>query len=595
MSVPTFGSNQLSLQEIYGRQAEALNRATRQAWELSLAHCRDTLAKNRRDPDAYIATARCHKKLGEHETAMAVLQEGRKSCSPTLHLYQCIVRLLEECNRTQEAISAAHEAAVSFPDDVSMKLKEALLLPILYDTPDEVDHYRLRFEEGLQKVRREIPLDTPDAMKRAVSAIGTHSNVFLGYQGRNDRDLQVQYGELIHRIMAASYPDCVESVPMPETPDNGALRVGYISSRFRNLSATKYFLGWLREHAPERIVTYAYSVGRKTDAVTGEVRRSSRHFRQLSDHLEDAYETIRKDRLHVLVYWDIGMDPAMTRLAALRLAPVQCVAWDQPITSGLPTIDYFLSSSLAEPADAPEHYSEELILLPGVGVCYQKPVIPTALLRQTRRDFGIQEDAVVYLCCQYIFKYLPEQDAIFARIAARVRNAQFVFLAENEVVASDLRRRLDRAFSGVGLSAEQHCLLLPAVDRFTYWNLYLLGDAFLDTIGWSGGVSTFEAVACRLPVVTLPGRYMRGRQSYAILTQLGATETIARDEQEYVETAVRLGLNRAWRDQVIQGMTSGWAALYSDKRCVTALEEFLLRAVDKRRRAQSSNLPRCES
>lgn len=586
MSIPTFASNQLSLPEIYRRQTEALDRQNREAWELSLATCRDALAKNRRDPDAYIAAARCHKKLGEHEAAMAMLQEGLKSCSPALHLYQCIVFLLEECNRTQEAISAAHEAAVTFPDDVSMKLKEALLLPILYDTPDEVDHYRLRFEEGLQKVRKEIPLDTPDAIKRAVSAVGTHSNVFLGYQGRNDRDLQAQYGEFVHRIMTASYPDCVEPVPMPATPDSGALRVGHISSRFRNLSATKYFLGWLREHTSERVITYAYSVGRKTDAVTGEVRRSSRHFRYLSDRLEDAKETIRNDRLHVLVYWDIGIDPAMTRLAALRLAPVQCVAWDQPITSGLPTIDYFLSSSLAEPADAREHYSEELILLPGVGVCYQKPVIPTALLRKTRGDFGIREDAAVYLCCQYIYKYLPEQDAIFARIATRVRNAQFVFLTENEVVARDLRRRLDRAFSGVGLLAEEHCLLLPALDRFTYWNLQLLADAFLDTIGWSGGVSTFEAVACRLPIVTLPGRYMRGRQSYAILTQLGATETIARDEQDYVEIAMRLGLDRAWRDRVIRHMTRGWGVLYSDKRCVTALEEFLLQAVDRRLRAQ---------
>ena len=587
MTVPTFGSHQLSLQEIYDRQTEALNRENHEAWELSLVECRETLAKNRRDPGAYIATARCHRELGEHEAAMAVLREGLKSCSPpALHLYQCIVRLLEDCNRTDDAISVAHEATVSFPDDVSMKLKEALLLPILYDTPGEVDYYRLRFEEGLQRVRQEIRLDTTDAKKRAMLAIGTHSNVFLGYQGRNDRDLQVQYGELVHRVMAASYPDFVKPVPVPAAPDNGALRVGYISSRFRNLSATKYFLGWLREHTPERIVTYAYSAGRKTDAVTAEVRRSSHHFRRLSDCLEDAYRTIRQDRLHVLVFLDIGIDPAMTRLAALRLAPVQCMAWDQPITSGLASIDYFLSGSLTEPADAPEHYSEELVLLPGVGVCYQKPVIPTALLRKTRGDFGIREDAAVYLCCQYIYKYLPEQDAIFARIAARVRNAQFVFLAENEVVASDLGRRLDRAFSGIGLSAREHCVVLPAVDRLTYWNLHLVGDVCLDTIGWCGGVSTFEAVACGLPVVTLPGRYMRGRQSYAILTQLGATETIARDEQDYVEIAVRLALNRAWRNHVIGGMKRGWGSLYSDRHCVTALEEFLFQAVDKRLRAQ---------
>ncbi len=61
----------------------------------------------------------------------------------------------------------------------------------------------------------------------------------------------------------------------------------------------------------------------------------------------------------------------------------------------------------------------------------------------------------------------------------------------------------------------------------------LVGDVVLDTFDWSGGVSTFEAIACRQPVVTLPVESMRGRQSYAILAQpLAFAETIARDEQD---------------------------------------------------------------
>ena len=133
----------------------------------------------------------------------------------------------------------------------------------------------------------------------------------------------------------------------------------------------------------------------------------------------------------------------------------------------------------------------------------------------------------------------------------------------------------------MGLSADEHCVLLPAVDRFTYWNLYMVGDIFLDTMGWSGGVSTFEAVALSLPIVTLPGRFMRGRQSYAILTQLGVTETICDDEQEYVEIAVRLGLDRNWRDNLICQMKARHSSLYSDGRCVRALEEFYVQAVNE--------------
>ena len=44
-------------------------------------------------------------------------------------------------------------------------------------------------------------------------------------------------------------------------------------------------------------------------------------------------------------------------------------------------------------------------------------------------------------------------------------------------------------------------------------------------------------------MVTLPGSFMRGRQSSAILCRLDVTETIAHNQDEYVEIAVRLGLD----------------------------------------------------
>jgi predicted O-linked N-acetylglucosamine transferase (SPINDLY family) len=245
-------------------------------------------------------------------------------------------------------------------------------------------------------------------------------------------------------------------------------------------------------------------------------------------------------------------------------------------------MDYFLSSELAEPEDAQDHYSETLIRLPGTGTCFRKPVIPKAVLNKTRLDFGIREDAVVYLCCQYAFKYLPAQDDCFVKIAQRVPSAQFIFLTPNKFVAQDFRKRLDGAFSAAGLLADDFCLLLPEIERFDYWNLCLLGDAVLDTMDWSGGVSTFEAIACGQPVVTLPGKFMRGRQSCAILNQLGVTETIARNEQEYVAIAARLGSNRQWRDSIVAKMIAGYSLLYSDTRCVKALEEFYCRAVSER-------------
>jgi predicted O-linked N-acetylglucosamine transferase (SPINDLY family) len=405
----------------------------------------------------------------------------------------------------------------------------------------------------------------------------------LPYQGQNDLKLQTLYGDWVHRIMKSSFPELAQPVPMPVV--EGGIRVGYLSSqseRFLKTSVAKLFGGWIREQDRRQFEVFAYHADRAADARAEHVRRWGISFRELSGEVRAITQAIRADRLHVLVYLDFGIHPRMAQLAALRLAPIQCVAWDTPLTSGMPAMDYFLSSELMEADDAREHYSEELVKLPGVGVCFPKPVIPSVLLTKTRADFGLREDAVVYLSCQSIFKYLPAQDQLIAQIARRVPDSQFVFLVTNEVVESDFKNRMTRAFAAEGLKAADHCVWLPEMDMLDFWNLHRLGDAFLDTLSWSGGVTTFEAVACGLPVVTLPGKLMRARHSYAILTQLGMTETIAHDAAEYVKIAAQLGLDRQWRQSVIHRMVASYPNLYSDTRCVRALEDFYRGVVDER-------------
>jgi protein O-GlcNAc transferase len=578
----------LPIHQIYNQQIAEAERQQRDFWTESLAEAQQSLQQNPQSANVYIEVARCHAKLRQHGEVRAILEQGflRVPAEDSYQLHLWHIRWLEECNRTHDAIAAARQASELFPEKFLPKLIEALSLPVIYESTEQIVEYRARFTQGLRRLSEELFLETPAARQDACAAIARHSNFRLGYQAQDDRDLQAEYGRLHHQIMAANYPEWAKPISMPEIPFGEKLRIGYVSSRFRNLSAAKYFSGWIREHDKDAFSVYAYHAGSKTDSITEEIRKSSDSFRHIPDSLEEMCRAIRDDNLHVLVFLDVCFDPITTQLASLRLAPLQCAAWDQPITTGLPTIDYFISSGAAEPDAAREHYSEELILLPGIGVNYLKPVIPSALLTKTRRDFQLRDDAVVYLCTQYAYKYLPDQDQLFAQIAKQVPSAQFVFLTENDFIAADLRRRLDRAFSAASLAAEHYCVLLPAVERFTYWNLNLLGDVFLDSSGWSGGVSTFEAVACRLPIVTLPGEFMRGRQSYAILKELGVTDTIAHDAREYVQIAVRLGADRAWREDIVRRMADNYSSVYSDTRCVRALEDFYRRTAEMRLRAQ---------
>lgn len=227
-----------------------------------------------------------------------------------------------------------------------------------------------------------------------------------------------------------------------------------------------------------------------------------------------------------------------------------------------------------EPEDAQAHYSEKLILLPNLGVSYPKP--PVEKQTKTRSDFQLREDAVVYFCCQAPFKYLPQHDFIFTEIARRVPQSQFVFIR-----ADVIQPRLQRAFAAVGLHSEDYCVFLPVQARLDYLMLNLLSDVYLDSLGFSGGNTTFDALACNLPVVTCPGEFMRGRLSYAMLKMISMTQTIAENEAEYIDVAVRLGLDPAWRLEISQCTVTHYHPLYNDTACVVALEAFYKQVVQE--------------
>jgi protein O-GlcNAc transferase len=585
MSKSGVDPKQRLLRELHRRQSEEAARRVNDEIEQKIAHYLTALAENDQGPATYAKLASCYQKLRRHEEALEILRRGLLRCVPTLRLYEKYFWALAECNLTAEAIQLAEEARRFFPDDLNLQFQAQLLLPIIYDSPEDIDYYRERFQTDLENINRFIDLSTPATRKKALDCIAGYVPFHLAYQGREMLDLQRQYGALVSRIMSANYPQWTQPLPMPPLPTDGKLRIGYASAHFHSHSVTKDHLGWLRDHDRKRIEVYTYSMGTESDKTTELVREASARFWQYEDDYDAACRAILDDQLHVLVHLDIGMDPVMAQLAALRLAPVQCMTWGHPVTSGLPAVEYFFSSELMEPENGDAEYSEKLIRLPGIGISYEKPVIPNALFFKNRSDFGLGEDRIVYLSCQSTFKYLPQHDHVFAEIASRVPNSQFVFLIPNQSVGGDFMRRLERAFSSVGLKAAERCVLLPKQDGFNYWNLNVLSDVSLDAIEWSGCNTTMEAIACKLPVVALPGRFMRGRHSYAMLTQLGVTETIARDKKEFVSIAVRLGLDKEWRQQVVNRMVAGYPLLYSDPSSAVALEDFYQRVVEERRGA----------
>ncbi|AFY73828.1 putative O-linked N-acetylglucosamine transferase, SPINDLY family [Synechococcus sp. PCC 7502] len=522
--------------------------------------------------------AEAYYNLGNAYTVRARAEEAEFSYRQALLIkhdradwYITLGTLLKDQNKIPEAIATFQTALMYKPDCLEARLKIWLLLPIIYETTAQVSQWRTRFIEGLNQLIKSVPLDTPIQISEAVKAIQNSTNFYLAYQAQNDLELQTQYGDLVHRIMIAAYPQYAQI--NPNRPKSTKIRLGFISNYFRNHTVGKLFLGWLQSCDHQQFEIYCYYTGKLPTPATDAFAAVSDFIYHLP-RLDTVIDQIAQDQLDILVFTDIGMHPETTQVAALRLAPVQCLAWGHPVTSGLPTIDYFLSSDLMEPEGAEAHYREQLIRLPNLSIAYARPESPQYLLE--RSQFQISEDAIVYLCCQSLYKYLPKYDYIFAAIAKRVPKAKFAFIYSNngDYVTRQFKQRLDIAFARQNQNSEEHCLIMPRLNRDEYLSLNRIADIFLDTIDWSGGNTTLEAISCNLPVVTLPTQFMRGRHSYAMLQMLEVTETIASSESEYIDIAVKLGLDHPWRASIVEKIKNNSDRLYNDQVCIKALEKF---------------------
>jgi predicted O-linked N-acetylglucosamine transferase (SPINDLY family) len=448
-----------------------------------------------------------------------------------------------------------------------------LSLPILYERPQEIHTLRARFTENLNRLIRETPLDRMAECRQALAGVASTTLFFLPYQGQDDLALQRAYGGFLQRVMAANYPQWSGPKSMPALPAGERIRIGYVSSFMRSHTVGQFLLGWLEGHRRDRFEIFCYHIGIETDAVTDRIRAQADVFHPVGDHLETAAGRIAADNLHILVYTDIGMNALASQLAALRLAPVQCKGWGHPVTTGLPTIDYYLSSDLMEPDDAPEHYSEKLIRLPNLALYYTPPRLPERF--PSRVQLGLRPDAFVYLNSQSLFKNLPQHDDIYPRIAREIPHAQFVFISHSRPkVTETFRRRLKRAFDAHGLAIDAFCRFMHRLNFPDFLGLNRVSDVLLDTLEWSGGKTVLEALSCGLPVVTCPGRFMRGRHAAAMLRMMGIYRTVAPDKEAYIRLAVELARDPHRLAETRNQIAARRDRLYRDSGFIAALEHF---------------------
>ncbi len=460
-----------------------------------------------------------------------------------------------------------------------------------YDTEPDIVASRQAFSKGLIELRTWFhAAGRPEAF----AAVGTTQPFFIAYQPFHNKELLSQYGELCCEWMA-SMP--IER-PHTQRAKSGKIRVGIVSAHIKNHSVWNAVAkGWVQHLDQARFELWLFHLGRTGDEETARARRQVAHFEDRPKTLQTWVSSILEAELDVLIYPEIGMDSLTTQLAALRLAPVQATSWGQPETSGLPSMDFYLSADGLEPADAHLNYSEKLVRLPNLGV-YVEPLAP-AISDPDLRLLCLPSDQPLLICPGSPFKYSPSTDRVWARIAkglqtgggmgawarlaGRLRGSghgRLVFFrSSNDSMDKLLEARLRRAFRTQGADFDATVSIIPTLTRGAFFGLMQRAALMLDTIGFSGFNNAIQATEANLPVLAYEGEFMRGRLASAIIRRLGLPELVANSEETFVETAIRLASDPARCRELRAEVAARRSILFHDVQPVRELERWLIEAV----------------
>ena len=528
--------------------------------------------------EASLLLARTLMKLKRPEEAELVLGRSLNYSPNRPELWTTLGDIPAERDDLPAALAAYRRALELRPNDLPTATRAALLLPNVYDNEEHLAACRDRYTRCVGELCANAPALAqsikPERFGDAIS-----NSFLLPYQGGNDRELQRAYADFVRdiagRVLSLGHD------PLPySNPQGRRIRIGFCSRFFFRSTVGNYFASWITDLDRSVFEIFLYHTHVVEDALTTRLRGASDHFSQGEESFAFFREKIHADSLDILVYPEIGMDRIVYLLASLRLAPIQICAWGHPVTPGHRTIDYFISCAAMETADAQVHYNERLLTLPGMGTRYDLPILPAEMAAKTRRDYQLPEDAHLYLFPQSLFKVHPANDQLLvAAMANDAKGILVMFAGQSREITNRFVSRLLAAFVTQGLSAQGRVKILPNVLHDDYKRINQLCDLMLDTLHWSGGNTSLDALAMGLPIVTLPGKFMRGRQTMAMLKLLNVEELIAPSVDAYLAIAQRLAADKPYRDQISQRILANRGRLFDDAEPPRALGRMLERLV----------------
>ena len=308
------------------------------------------------------------------------------------------------------------------------------------------------------------------------------------------RDLQRTVGRHhAGKLLSEAGENRIAAAPPPAR----RLRIGYVSSDFRNHATTHLCVGLFGRHDRSRFEVSAYSFSKDDGSVYRKrVEAECEHFVDITGlSQEETQRRIASDGVHVLVDMKGYCGGGRPEIFARRAAPVQVSYLGYPNSMQAPFMDYLVADRVVMPEADLEWYSEAAAWLPGT---YQINDREQAIDERTpsRAEQGLPERGFVFCCFNSSYKIEPQIFASWMRILKEIPDSVLWLYRSNVPAKLALRDAAERR----GVDHRRLVFAMPA-SKPQHLARLRLADLVLDTYFYNGHTTATDALWAGVPVV----------------------------------------------------------------------------------------------
>ncbi|AZB71591.1 SPY protein [Synechococcus elongatus] len=355
--------------------------------------------------------------------------------------------------------------------------------------------------------------------------------------------------------------------------------IAYLSGDFKTHSVSYFIEGILKNHSRDEFNIILLSNTQEDE--------KTKKFKDLADtwidlKLTDSETTtqiIKELNIDILVELSGHTNGNKLNILSPRVAPIQATYLGYFATTGLPTIDYWITDEIVHPIHTSELATETIIRLPRCYLAYTPPTnSPTAALPP-----AINNGYVTFGSFVASRKISDYSILLWSSILNEIPNSQL--LIKNRSCLSALyRSELIEKFSLCGISSQRINFNEAKLNLEDHLAMYNKIDIALDTYPASGCTTTAEALWMGVPVLTRLGDLMVSRNSASLLHALNLQDWIAETDEEYIEKGVQFAQSIDQLALLRQGMRERFmqSELYDSQDLTRHLEDFYLKALQEK-------------